>query len=266
MCHFFSVVIFTLILNHSTSVLEASETSRQQYLELIKDFPNVIQPQGNAAHGEIEIIIDKIKMAAIEKTTGRDVGIIAQDRFWIWINDACLFPNGREGVYGRILWVKSLESSPGVVVMPVMQDGSILLNCNFRHATRSWEIELPRGCIEIGEDLIAAAKRETMEETGMIIDSLSFLGEIPPDSGLTNTVVSIFAANVVRKEEAKKEESEAIEEILALSLDEIKQAFLSGYHDCKIRGTEMRIAFRDPFLAYAIIMYDLKKQSSCKNR
>ncbi|MBI5346688.1 MAG: NUDIX hydrolase [Chlamydiae bacterium] len=157
-----------------------------------------------------------------------------------------------------------MESSPGIAVMPIMPDGKIVLNCNFRHSTRSWEIELPRGLINAHEEMETAVRRETMEETGMIVDHLSILGEIPPDTGITGTIVPIFMAKVIKKQSAELEESEAIEEILALSLNEIKQAFVKGYYLCNIRGKEKRIPFRDPFLAYAILMYELKEQNqSC---
>ncbi len=116
--------------------IEASEASRQDYLELVKQYPQLVTPRGNASQGEIEIVLEADKMASIEKKTGRDVGVVQRDKYWLWINDACKFPSGHEGVYGRILWVKALESTPGVAVMPILPDGRIALNCNFRHATR----------------------------------------------------------------------------------------------------------------------------------
>lgn len=42
---------------------------------------------GNAENGEIEIIRDKQKIAEIEKMTNRKVGTIAEDKYWIWLND-----------------------------------------------------------------------------------------------------------------------------------------------------------------------------------
>ncbi len=222
---FFLVVSFSMVF----FPIEGGDASRNEYLELINRFPKLIQPQGNYANGEIQIVLDPQEMADIERETGRNVGIVMKDKYWLWINDACIFPNGNKGVYGRILWVKSLESCPGVVVMPVMSDGKIVLNCNFRHATRSWEIELPRGLINFGEEVEAAAKRETVEETGMLVNELLLLGEIPPDTGVTNTVVPIFMAKVTEKQDSQPEDTEAIEEILALTVHEVKQAFLRGY-------------------------------------
>lgn len=239
--------------------IEAGEASREEYLKLIKQYPTLIHSIGDYSKGEIQIIVDPKEMAAVEKSQAREVGVIKQDKYWLWINDACLFPNGSKGVYGRILWVKSLNSCPAVVVMPVTPTGKIIVICNFRHATRSWEIELPRGAINVGEAIEAAAKRETMEETGMLVDHLLLLGEMPPDTGLTNTIVPVFLAQVVDKQDSQQEESEAIEEILSLTVQEIKQAFLLGYYECSIRGIKKKIPFRDPFLAYALLLYELKQ-------
>lgn len=258
MRYFRLISIFVLFFGGAFLFVEAGESSRKDYLELFKQHPNLIPYQGNASQGEIEVILDESKMAEIEKATGRDVGIMKQDKYWLWVNDACLFPNGREGVYGRILWVKALESCPDVAVMPVTKENKFVLNCNFRHATRSWEVELPRGLVNIGEDAEAAAKREAIEETGMVIDKLLLLGEMAPDSGVISSVVPIYLAKVVEQQSAHHEDSEAIEETLFLSISEIKEGFKKGYYDWVIRGESKRVYFRDPFLSYAILMYELK--------
>lgn len=237
--------------------IEAGESTRQEYLHLVNRFPLLLSSQGDAAKGEIQVVLDPQKMAMIEKSTGREVGVVMQDKYWLWVNDACIFPSGHEGVYGRILWVNSLTSCPGVAVMPILPDGKVALNCNFRHATRSWEIELPRGGVNVGETVEAAAKRETLEETGLVVNDLILLGELATDTGLTGTVVPIYAANVVERQDSHHEASEAIEKILFLSIAEIKQAFLQGTYTCMVRGEEKQIPFRDAFLAYAILQYEL---------
>ncbi|MBS0649002.1 MAG: NUDIX hydrolase [Verrucomicrobia bacterium] len=239
--------------------IQGSEKSREEYFALIKQYPPIIQPLGDSSKGEIEILTDPEKMAAIEKKQARDVGVVWRDKYWLWVNDACRFPSGHEGIYARMLWVKSLTGTPGVAVMPVLPNGKVVLNCNYRHATRSWEIELPRGGVNPGETLEAAAQREALEETKMVIDSLVRVGEIPPDSGMTTTIVPIFVAKVVKEQNSEQEETEAIEGTIALTRDEIKQAFARGYYLYKIRGEEKKIPFRDPFLAYAVLLSDVKK-------
>jgi ADP-ribose pyrophosphatase len=240
--------------------MKAGEASRQAYLELIKQHPNLVRFPGDASKGEIEIIVDEQEMADIEKITGIDVGVIQTSKWgWLWINEACKFPDGHEAVFGRIILMKNLDSYAGVAVMPIMPDGKVVLICNFRHASRSWEIELPRGMVDLGEDVEDAAKREAMEETGMLIHSLRCLGKIPPDSGLSSTIVPIFLAKVIDHCSPQHEEGEVIEEILSLTIDEIKQSFLLGYYECAIHGIVQRVPFRDPFLAYAILLYELSK-------
>ncbi len=248
-------LLFVTILFLGQQTLTCSEASRQEYLELAKKYPRLISSQGDASKGEIEIILDSKKIEAIEKATGREVGVMQKDRYWLWVNDACLFPNGKEGVYGRILWVGSLVSSPSVAVMPILPDGRIALTCCFRHATRSWEIELPSGLVEPGERSEDAARREVLEETGMVVDHIEFLGGVTPDSGVETSVVPIFAAQVLSQEEPQLEDSEAIEQTLALTVEEIQKAFKEGFYKIDFRGEKKEVFFRDPFLSYALLIY-----------
>jgi len=240
--------------------LAASVESCREYLDLAKKYPKFVTPGGSAENGEIELILDEERMLAIEKETGRTVGVMGRDKYFLWVNDACKFPGGKEGVYGRLIWMSGLDSEAAVIVMPVFPDGKIAVNCNFRHATRSWEIELPAGLIDDGESPEDAAVRETKEETGLLVDRLVRLGEIPSDSGAVSAVLPVFLARVTGKGNAMLEDSEAIAEVLALSVSEIKEAFGRGFLEVKIKGIDHKVPFRDSGLAYAILMGELKKE------
>jgi ADP-ribose pyrophosphatase len=250
------IMLLALLFLYQTQVAEANEATRSKYLALIQEYPHLITPQGDAKKGEIQIILDPEQMSSIEQKTGRDVGLIARDKYWLWINDACRFPSGQEGVYGRILWVKSLSGTAGVVVLPILPDGKIALICTFRHATRSWEMELPRGCVENGEMIEKAAAREVREETGLLVDHLQLMGVMPPDTGLTGSEAFVYAARVKEVRSAQPEYSEAIEQVYTLTVEEIKDAFFLGSFSCKIKGQHVLVAFRDPFLAYALLLYE----------
>lgn len=215
-------------------------------------------PLGDASKGEIQIITDPSRMAEIEKAKGREVGIISKDRFRIWINDACVLSNGQERVFGRIVPTYALESSRGgVAIMPILPDGRVVLNCNFRHATRSWEIELPRGGIDPGESPQDAAKREVLEETGMVLANLKLLGEMVPDDGLYSLIVPVYTGNVVDRLDPEREAGEAIADNVFLTKSEIKQAFAKGFIEVEINGEKQRVPFRDPFLAYALLIHGM---------
>jgi ADP-ribose pyrophosphatase len=237
---------------------KTDQAALKAYFNYLDLYPKTLGPDGNASKGEIEIVRDLETISQIEKTTGRKVGLIAEDKYWIWLNDPVKFPNDKYGVYGRIIWIQGLKSFPGVAVMPVLPNGKIALNRNYRHATRSWEYELPRGGVNKDESMESAAAREVKEETGMIIDQLHLLGQMAPDTGITNTIVPVYFAKVAAKQEAVPEESEAIAGIEAFSIEEIKQGFVDGYLPVKIDGKLCQISLRDPFLAFAILQAEAR--------
>lgn len=250
--------ILSVILIFSSCSASESVTGLTAYLQLLEQYPEALGPMGDWEKGEIEIVRDPAKIAEVEKSTNRTVGIVARDKYWIWINDAVRFPNGTYGVYGRMMWTQSLHGTAGVAVLCVLPDGKIALNCNYRHATRTWEIELPRGGVSPGETLEETARREVLEETGMVVEDLVFLGETVGDSGMTSATVPVYLARVVRQEKATPEDSEAIEAIMAFSVDELLRGIKAGEVEVGIRGSKCKVKLRDPFLVYALMQAHLR--------
>ncbi|MBA3957445.1 MAG: NUDIX hydrolase [Parachlamydiaceae bacterium] len=242
MKRFISALAVSLTL---TSQSYASAGPYDNYLLLLKENVKGLGSAGNAAKGEIEIILDPAIMSKIESTTGRKVGIVHRDTYWIWLNDAVKFPNGKTGVYGRLVWINALQGPAGVAVMPVLSNGKIVLNRNYRHATRSWEYELPRGTSAKGEQPEVTALREAKEETGMDLTDITLLGTMAPDTGMTSSLVPVYMAQVTSTGIATPEDSEAIAGIEAFSVEELKEGLKRGY----LNG----IPLRDPFLAYALL-------------
>lgn len=240
--------------------LYATNENKAKYLEYLKHYPLTLGPDASYRNGEIEIIRDEKQMIEIQNQTNRTVGIVAEDNYWIWINDAVRFPNGTQGVYGRVIWRRSLEGIAGVAVMPLLPNGKIALNRNFRHATRSWEYELPRGGLSDSEAPEQAALREMKEETGLLASKIEFLGYMNPDSGMTNTVVPVYLAQVSERDSATPEDSEAIASVDAFTVAELKQGFLNGYLTTEISGESVRINLRDPFLSFALLQWEIRQR------
>lgn len=237
----------------------ALEMRHGEYLAMLKSHPDTLGPEGSWEQGEIEIITDVRGIYHCEKATGRQVGVVAKDKYWMWINDAVRFPSGSYGVYGRFLWTHSLDSNTGVAVLPVTAEKKVILNCNYRHATRAWELELPRGTALKGEDPMETARREVIEETGMVIAEVQKLGEMATDTGVTNAVVPIFIAEVMSRGEAHPEDSEAIEGTVSLGMDELVEALLAGEMKVNVNGRVREAKMRDPFLTYALLLAQMRK-------
>ncbi len=247
-----------LFLLFSLALTSAYAQNLETYFEYMKNNPETMGRLGDADSGEIQIVLDKQEIAEVEKKSGRKVGIEVDDRYWIWVNDAVKFPNGRLGFFPRIVFRATLEGHHGVAVLPILPSGKIVLNRMFRHATRSWEYEIPRGGIEAGETVLQGAAREVQEETGMIIDHLVFLGYMNGDTGITNLSVPVYLGQVIGQQDAQHTDTEAIAGVDAFTFEELKQGLIKGYLTTDRGGKSCQVRLRDPFLTFALLQADYR--------
>ena len=72
----------------------------------------------------------------------------------------------------------------------------VLLMWRHRFATGTWNWEIPSGIVESGEDIITAAAREVLEETGYRVDAdlLVPLAYTQPVGGMSNAEHHVFLA------------------------------------------------------------------------
>lgn len=153
------------------------------------------------------------------------VGVVYADRFITVVRDAVRFPGGALGLYVRVL---PASEAPGVVVLPLLAPATgdadadadpdavrIVLVEHYRHATRAWHLEAPRGVGEPGASGAANAARELAEELGTEPRELIPLGDVHPDTGLLAGRVELFAARIDRI--GPPETSEGIRRAVTLS-------------------------------------------------
>ncbi len=117
------------------------------------------------------------------------VGVLADDPYAIALREAVEFPDGRFGLYNRFVF------PPGIVALPVLR-GEIIVMYRYRHGTRSWHYEFPRGMVDTGENKETAVKRELFEEIGASTNEVVAMGGIHSSSGITNEYNDAFLARV----------------------------------------------------------------------
>jgi len=149
-------------------------------------------------------------------TKWAQVGIVYQDQYRMVLRDAVRFPNGLLGTYVRIV----RDGAPGVIIFPVYQ-GQVLLIRHFRHATRTWHLEVPRGYGEKGSSGEENARRELKEEVGATIAHLVSLGQVYPDSGALSEYNEFYFAEV--ESYGGIETDEAIIELLPTPLSQFER-------------------------------------------
>lgn len=121
------------------------------------------------------------------------VGVVYEDSYVTVVRDAVRFPDGAHGLYLRVL---PRVADPGVVVLPLLPTGRVVLVEHYRHATRAWHWEVPRGMGEPGATGADSAARELREEIGARATELVPLGDVHPDTGLLGSRVQLFAARI----------------------------------------------------------------------
>ena len=166
-----------------------------------------------------------------------------------WINKYHLhytLPDGRPNTYEGVsrkgparyeAALKTLRSTgaptpDAVCIVPLLPDGSVLLEREFRYPLNSWCVSLPAGLIDAGESLEEAVARELSEETGYRLrdDIAPAVRPLPQpgfsSTGLTEENVQVVFAQVEPAGEARPDSAELIEPFTVARAD--LRAFLDA--------------------------------------
>jgi ADP-ribose pyrophosphatase len=219
------------------------------YLDFAKGYPALFT---NPADGGFTIILNQSEIQKVEVETAvrlkakglppewAKVGIAYRDQYLLLLRDAVRFPDGSLGTYIRFVDIS--PSVPGVAILPVYQEQILLLR-HFRHATRTWHYEIPRG-FGIEGTVEANARRELEEEIGASASRLISLGLMYPDTGISSQQVALLFAEVAYY--GQVEIAEAITELLPTPVpvfermirqNEISDGFtLAAYARAKVYG------------------------------
>jgi ADP-ribose pyrophosphatase len=120
------------------------------------------------------------------------------------IIDEIEYPSGNRGIR------EVAEHPGGAVIVPLFEDGTILLVRQFRYPVKKHVYELPAGKLDPGEDPRHCAERELEEETGYVAGSWRKLTAIYTTPGFCSEQLHLFLATDLRKSERgqKLEEGE----------------------------------------------------------
>lgn len=210
-----------------------SPGSRIRYLHLLQSKP----PLGVNPDGRIfRLLTDENEIEAVEKAQRKKlalklmpedwatIGIVYEDQYIMILRDAVEFPGGERGTYIRILGKHA--SAIGIAVLPILND-KILLIRHFRHATRSFHLEIPRGLLEDNiEPYNIAGIRELQEEIGATPTAVTPLGSMHVDTGLIGSSVVLVAATITEIGQVQTEE--AISQPCLVSMEELSKLLCSG--------------------------------------
>lgn len=138
----------------------------------------------------------------IEECTASET--LVEGQFLTLKSDQVRLSNNQTGVREYVL-------HPGaVVIVPLLANGNLVLEKQFRYPVGKVFIELPAGKIDPDEDVLVTGQRELLEETGFSAKHWVKLGLQHPCIGYSNEVIHIYLATALTPGPHARDEGEML--------------------------------------------------------
>jgi len=113
---------------------------------------------------------------------------IFRGRHFSFATEDLTLPNGRRTEMAMV-------RHPGSIgVVPLLGDGSVLMEYQYRHCIRDYLLEIPAGTLEPGELPLSCARRELLEETGYTAAEFIELGRTHILPAYSDEIIHLFIA------------------------------------------------------------------------
>lgn len=113
---------------------------------------------------------------------------------------------------------------PGAaVILPITDNGEVVLINQYRPSLRKWLLELPAGTIEENESAVECAKRELKEETGINAESFKSIGQVTPMAGFCDEIQHLFVARTLSSPTHLECDEDEVIEVVTTSLKQIEK-------------------------------------------
>jgi ADP-ribose pyrophosphatase len=121
---------------------------------------------------------------------------------------------------GHIAPREYLRHPGAVMVVPVLDDGRLVLERQYRYPLRASLIEFPAGKIDPGEDILTCAQRELREETGYSARDWTYLGGFHNAVGYCDEKIEVYLARGLAFDATANDDGEVLE-VFTATLDEL---------------------------------------------
>jgi 8-oxo-dGTP pyrophosphatase MutT (NUDIX family) len=129
------------------------------------------------------------------------------DNPWIRVReDQVVHPDGRPGIYG-VVHYKNIA----IGIIPIDAEGHIHLVGQHRYPLNQYSWEIPEGGCPEGEEPLAAAQRELLEETGLQAREWTLLGEAYLSNSVSDEKAMWFLATDLTRSKPSPDGSEVLE-------------------------------------------------------
>lgn len=114
---------------------------------------------------------------------------------------------------GLTVDLETIRHPGAAAVVPVKDDGAVVLIRQFRHAAGGFIYEIPAGKLAPGEDPLHCASRELEEEVGYRAASFELLSSIFTAPGFADEVIHVYQATGLTKGQQQLDRDEVLDVI-----------------------------------------------------
>lgn len=130
-----------------------------------------------------------------------------ENPWWTYRKDDVILPSGKQGEY-HFVHVKGSS-----MVIPILNDGSIILVNQYRYLANRESLEFPCGSVKDGSTYDDTAHHELAEETGYHADDLRCVAEFNPYNGVTDEMCHVYIARNLHAIKVDQDETEEFEQV-----------------------------------------------------
>ncbi len=130
----------------------------------------------------------------------------------------------------------------GVCVVPINENGEVLMVKQFRYPFKEALTEIPAGKLEIGEDHREAGLRELREETGAVCENFEYLGVCYPSVAYLTEKIHMYLATGLTFENQDLDDDEFLDVIKIKLEDAVEMVMNNELPDAKTQCAILKAA------------------------
>ena len=132
----------------------------------------------------------------------------------------------------------------GACVVPLTDDGQVLMVRQFRYPHRRETLEVPAGKLEYGENPLECAIRELKEEVGGEAETLESLGSLFPTPAYDEEVIYMYLARQITETSTQSLDADEFLDVVRIPLaDAVQMVMENRIRDAKTQIALLKTAF-----------------------